>query len=239
LTRYRSSPSRDLVSIPGFTDPFSSLSHLLAAFVFAILTFALVGRGRSSDLEHEPTPRYTARVISLLIFSLSAVLLLTCSGFYHLVGHAGPARAFLQRLDHAAIFILIAGTFTPIHVIMFRGPARWAMLALIWTIAILGATFKTVYFASTPATLGLVLYVCMGWIGAIPITMLWRAYGAKFIAPLLLGGVAYTIGAAIEWAEPRPLLASIIRAHELFHVAVIAGLALHWRFISIIAVRRV
>lgn len=224
----------DLHSIPGFTDPVSSLSHLGGAVVFAVLGVALVRRARRTprrDIGDRAAISLAARLVSLAVFSASAVLLLATSGVFHMLGHAGPARGVLQRLDHAAIFVLIAGTYTPIHAILFRGVWRWGMLAFIWTFAALGVTLKSIFFASTPATLGIALYVGMGWIGLLSMIALARRFGAPMIWSLLAGGVAYTLGAVVEWAEPRPLIAAVVRAHEVFHVAVLVGLGLHWWFI--------
>jgi channel protein (hemolysin III family) len=94
----------------GFTDPVSSWSHLLAAVAFFIGAFLLCHRGRGN----------AARVTSLIVFSLSLVFLFSMSGVFHLLERGGTARAVLQRLDHAGIWVLIAGTFTPIHTILFR-----------------------------------------------------------------------------------------------------------------------
>ncbi|MBC7770991.1 MAG: hemolysin III family protein [Pyrinomonadaceae bacterium] len=224
----------DIFSIQGFADPFSSLSHLLGAAVFSGLSFTLVRKGWRA--RHPPRlGAHGGRVASLVIFAFSAVLLLSLSGVYHLLGHHAPARAVLQRLDHAAIFILIAGTATPIHTIMFRGPLRWGILGFMWTLAGLGVTLKSIYFNDTPESLGLILYVGMGWFGGASMIAIARRFGFRKILPLFLGGIAYTLGAAIELIEPTPLIAGVIRAHELFHVFVLLGLALHWRFIWNIA----
>lgn len=216
-----------LLSIPGFADPFSSLSHLLAAGVFAVLAVPLVIRGvRTADEGSR-----NGREISLSIFAASAVFLLSMSGVFHLLSFGGAPRAVLQRMDHAAIFVLIAGTFTPIHVILFRGVLRWGPLALIWLCAVLGVTLKSVYFTSTPPLVGLALYLAMGWAGILPIFVLWRRKGLRFVRSLLIGGLAYTAGAVAEGIEPPALIEGVIRAHEIFHVAVIVGLGFHWRFI--------
>lgn len=222
----------DLFAIPGFTDPVSSLSHLIGAGVFAILAVPLVHKGLRT---RDAAGRWNGRVLSLAIFAASAVLLLTLSGVFHLLDRGGTARDVLQRLDHAAIFVLIAGTCTPIHAIMFRGPTRWGALAAIWTVAAVGVTLKSIYFVSTPPALGLGLYLGMGWLGGLSIVALWRRRGLWFVMPLLLGGLAYTAGAAIEGAEPGPMIGGVIRAHEIFHIAVLVGLGPHWRFVWSIA----
>lgn len=220
----------ELRAIPGFADPFSSISHLLGAVFFAGMTIPLLCKARRT-----PGGASAGRVASLIIFAFSSVLLLSMSGVFHLLEFGGAARQVLQRLDHAAIFILIAGTFTPIHTIVFRGVLRWGMLAFIWTVAVLGVTLKSVYFTSTPEGLGVSLYVGMGWFGLLSMIVLTRREGFRMVVPMLLGGIAYTVGAVIEFANPRPLVAGVIRAHEIFHVAVLAGLAAHWWFVWSIA----
>ena len=221
-----------LISIPGFTDPFSSLSHLAGAASAALLAVPLVRRGWRGSPGCEGRG---GRLLSLVVFAASAVVLLSMSGVYHLLGHTGPARDVLQRLDHAAIFVLIAGTFTPIHAIVFRGRWRWGMLVFIWAFAVTGVTLKSVFFKAMPPTLGIVLYLGMGWFGVLSMVGLTKRFGARMVLPLLLGGLVYSAGAAIEWAEPAPLIDGIVRAHEMFHVAVLLGLGLHWRFVWSIA----
>lgn len=224
----------DLLPIPGFADPISSLSHLIGAFVFAALGEPLLRKGRR--MRTLPDDRAPAgRCVSLAIFAVSAVLLLSFSGIFHLMPREAPARQVLQRLDHAAIFLLIAGTATPVHAILCRGVWRWGMLSLIWTLALVGVTLKSVYFASMPQSLGLGLYVGMGWVSVISLGAIARGCGIRRTFPIIIGGVVYTLGAALELANPRPLITGVVRSHELFHVAVLIGLALHWRFIWSIA----
>src|SRR5687768_10953745 len=138
-----------MLSIPGFSDPVSSLTHLAAAVVFAILGGFLIAQGRGD----------ARRVISLAVFAASCVLLLSFSGVYHLLAPATAARGVLMRLDHAAIFVLIAGSFTPVHAILLRERWQRHLLGWIWGAAIAGLTLKTVYFDAVPAWLGLLMYL--------------------------------------------------------------------------------
>jgi channel protein (hemolysin III family) len=209
-------------SIPGFAEPFSSLSHLIGALVFASLAFFLIRRGRGDS----------ASIVSLSVFALSSVFLLSMSGVYHLLMPGGTARAVLMRLDHAAIFVLIAGTFTPIHVILFRDWWRWGMLAIIWTAAMAALVFKTVFFSGFPQVLGVVMYLGLGWLGAISAIALWQRFGFRFVRPLLWGALAYTIGTVVEFISEPILIPGVVGAHELFHVAVLVGLGFHWYFID-------
>lgn len=208
-------------AIPGFSDPVSSLTHLAGAAVFAWLGLPLVLRGRG-DLR---------RAASLGVFAFSCVVLLAISGTYHLLAPGGEARDVLQRLDHAAIFVLIAGSFTPVHAILFRGAGRWGMLAGVWTVAIAALTLKTLYFDSIPEWLGLAMYLAFGWLGVLSWIALARRFGIRYVMPALWGALAYTLGALADFLHWPTLVPSVVGPHELFHVAVLAGISCHWMFV--------
>lgn len=209
-----------VIPIPGFTDPFSSLSHLFGALVFAALSVPMLLRAKGQ----------TDRLVSVAFFCFGAVLLLSVSGVYHLLDPTGAAHGVLRRLDHAAIFVLIAASFTPAHVLLFRGWGKWGILTLVWTYAIVAIVLKTVFFQDVPPTLGLALYLGMGWIGLFTGISLWRRYGFQFMQPILWGGVAYTIGGVLEGLHWPVLVPGVIQWHECFHVAVLVGLTFHWAF---------
>ncbi len=212
--------SIEIISIPGFNDPVSCFTHLLGALIALVAGVQLV---------RHAAPNAATR-LSLAAFSGSAVFLLSMSGVFHLLPD-GPGRAVLQRLDHAAIFTLIAGTFTPVHAILFKGVGRWGMLAFIWTFAIVGITLKTIFFEDIPYWFGLLLYLGMGWMGAVSMVMSWRTYGFRSIRHLLWGAAAYTVGAIIELVGQPVLIPGVLEAHEIFHVFVLLGLIEHWRFV--------
>lgn len=214
-----------MLSIPGFSDPVSSLSHLAGAAVFAVLGAFLLWRGRGDP----------ARAASLAVFVFSCVLLLSLSGVYHLLTPKTAARGVLMRLDHAAIFVLIAGSFTPVHVILLRERWQQHLLGWIWAAAIAGLTLKTVYFDSVPAWLGLLMYLGLGWLGVISTAALVRAFGVRFVLPLVWGALAYTLGAGADYARWPVLIAGVVGPHEVFHLAVLAGISFHWTFIRGIA----
>jgi channel protein (hemolysin III family) len=165
------------------------------------------------------------------VFAFSCVVLLSLSGVYHLLSPGTAGRDVLQRLDHAAIFVLIAGTFTPVHGILFKGIGRWGMIVLIWTAAITGVTLKTIFFKGVSEWLGLTFYLGLGWIGALSGVVLYRRYGFAFLKPLLWGALAYTVGAVLEFVRQPILIPGVIGPHELFHAAVLTGAACHWKFV--------
>jgi len=215
-------PTQPIIPIYGFSEPFSSISHLFAAVIFLFLGIRLIYRERDSLI----------KITSLSIFIFSSVFLLSMSGVFHLLEPLSSARDVLQRLDHAGIFFLIAGTFTAVHSILFRGIWRWGMLLLIWTIAITSITLKTIYFHDMPEWLGVSLYLGMGWLGAITGILLYRRFGFVFIKPLVYGALAYTAGAIMEFIRLPVLIPGVIGPHESFHIAVLIGLGYHFAFVS-------
>lgn len=216
-------------SIPGFTDPFNSLSHLIGAFIFLIYGIKLIGLARG----------HRGWVTAVSVFVFSVVFLLSMSGVYHLLEHDSTARAVLQRLDHAAIFGLIAGTFTPVHVILFKGFFRWGILVFVWVLAIAGMTLKTIYFYDLPAGLGLMFYLGLGWIGILSAYLTHKLHNFRVIRPLVYGALAYTTGAVLEFLNMPIIIPGVIGPHELFHLAVLLGIAYHWKFVtSLIILKR-
>ena len=211
----------DTYPILGFAEPVGSLIHLLGAGVFAVLTWFLVRRGRGD----------ARRVAALGLFSFSCVLLLSLSGVYHLLDEGGTARAVLGRLDLAAIFVLIAGTQTPLQVIYFRGVARWGVLALAWTLAITGITLFSVFYDSLPYGLGTTIYLLLGWIAGGSGFVLWRRYGTADVKLLLLGGLVYTVAAILLGLGWPVLIPRVIGAHEVWHFNVIVAMSLQWAFV--------
>jgi len=210
-----------LYNLPGFHEPFSAISHLLGALVFLILGCVLLVRGRGDRL----------RLSFLGVYAFSTVFLLSMSGVYHMLVRGGIPNKVLERLDHGAIFILIAGTFTPAHGILFHGWLRWCPLLFMWTAAITGVTLKTIFFNDLPEWLGLTFYLTLGWCGIFSGVLLERRYGFNFIKPLLIGGVAYSIGGVVDFLRWLVVLPGVVHAHEVFHVAVLLGVFFHWLFV--------
>jgi channel protein (hemolysin III family) len=174
-------------------------------------------------------------VAVVAVFAASAVALLVASASYHTLTRGVAVRDLLQRLDHAAIFVLIAGTFTPVHTNLFRGLWRWGMLAIVWLLALGGITLKAVYFGGVSETVGMMMYLGMGWLGIVSGTALAFRSGLRHVAPRLLGGVAYMLGAVAEYPRWPVVVPEVIGWHEMFHVAVLAGLGMHWWFVWSIA----
>ena len=210
----------EIHSIPGFSDPVSSISHLLAVPVAVVLGWSLLRRGRGFT-----------QVAFLGVYVFSCVFLFSMSGVYHLLPRGSDGRLVLERLDHAAIFVLIAGTFTAAHGILFTGLARWLPLFLVWAAVAAGITLKTIFFSDIAEWVGLSFYLGLGWIGIFSTIVIWRRHGTAFIKPLVAGGVAYTAGAMLEFLSCPSLIPGIVGPHELFHMFVLVGAGLHYRFL--------
>ena len=207
-------------AIPGFREPFSCISHLIAAVVFAAIGVRLVQLGHGSR----------CRTASLAVMAVSTVFLLSMSAVYHMLD-PGDGRYVMRLLDVAGVFALIAGTATPMLVILFRGWQRWLPLLLMWSLSATGITLRAVFEESLPKYAGTVIFLFLGWCGAIPCIALWRRYGYGFVEPLLWGGVAYTLGALLILFRWPVLIPGVISYHELWHIAVLIGISLHWKFV--------
>lgn len=208
-------------SLPGCSEPIGCFSHLLGAVGFAVLSFYMIPK----------LIRATGIRIPLLVFALATVGLLSISGIYHSLPLEGESRPIMQRIDHAAIFVMIAGTFTPVQCLLFSGFFCWSVTGFIWLYAIAGVAMKSAMFSSVPAWLSLGSYLLMGWIGVLSALVLCRLYGFKFVYPLLAGAIAYTVGAMIDFFDRPVIIQGIVGPHEVFHLAVLLGLSYHWLFV--------
>ncbi len=210
-----------IIPFLGVAEPISSTVHFVGAVVAAGLASSLARRAHTDPIARR----------CLWVFTASVVFLLTMSGAYHSLPHGGLSREVLQRLDHAGIFVLIAGTFTAAHGLLFRGLWRRGMIVLMWTLGSVGVAAKVVFFESISESTGLLLYLAMGWLGAVSIVKLVSEKRHRQAAYLWAGGVVYTVGAAGDHlaGSDLTLLPGVLEAHELFHVAVIGGIATHWK----------
>jgi hemolysin III len=202
-------------------EPVSSMTHLGAAVAAAVGAFSLVGLGGRD--------RQRTAVLTLYVFSV--VVSMAISGFFHSAERGGPTRDLLQRLDHYAIWLLIAVAFTAIHGIACRGFWRWGILCIVWAYGLTGIALQMLWFDVFSRWPGLGLYLGMGWIGIASIIKLGRDLGFSAVRPLIHGGLFFTFGALAQPLGIPVLVPNWLGPHELFHVAVIVGMFLQWRFI--------
>lgn len=162
-----------------------------------------------------------------LAFGLSALLMFATSALYH--ASRDPAvRLLLRRVDHAAIYVLIAGTYTPFTLGALRGSWGWSLAVAIWTLALLGIAFKTTSLGFRFHRTSVALYVLMGWLAIVAIKPLMQALSTFELAWLLAGGLCYTGGVAFYVWKSRPY------THAIWHVFVLAGVACH--FVAVLSV---
>lgn len=188
--------------------------HAGAAVAAVIVTVLLVWQAREDPL----------RLLTLLIFGLTLIVLYVVSAVYHIGRWRGRWHTFLRAFDHANIFLVIAGTYTPLCVNVLAGWVRGTVLGLVWTLAIVGAALS-VFTLRLPRWLNAVLYIGMGWVALISLPQMLERLPWTAIAMLFLGGLLYTAGAVV-YALKRPNPAPrYFGFHEIFHLFVIAGSA--------------
>lgn len=209
------------IAFLGFYEPVSSLTHFLAALLSIVGLFFLLKRGRGSG----------ARVSSLCLYTFCMVFLFSMSGVFHLLEAEDPARGVLQRLDHAGIWIMIAGTFTPIHTILFRGPWRWGVLIPVWTFAIIGLVFQVIFFHDFPEWLSLSLFLTLGWFGLFTMYKFYKKFSHKSLRLMISGSLIYSIGAIVDFARWPTLISGVVGPHEIFHIFIVIATFLFWLFI--------
>jgi len=162
----------------------------------------------------------TWNVIGVSVFAASMMLLYSASTLYHALKH-DKAKQFFRMMDHGAIFLLIAGTYTPFTLGILRGPWGWTLLVLIWTLAAVGLTLKAV-FGSRFNKLSVVLYLLMGWLVVIAAPEVLRVMPLSGLAWIAAGGIAYTGGVGFYAAHRVPY------AHFAWHLFVLAGTTCHF-----------
>lgn len=206
-------------SVVCFHDPISSLTHLLGAAFFGYLAWLLMRRGAD----------HPARAF-LLVYAVACVYQLGVSGIYHSLA-PGAERQLLLRCDMAAIFALIAGTFTAVHGLMFRGLMRWLPLVFIWSVGAVGMALAWFFFDDVAESTWLKMYLAQGWFGLFSAIMIFRSYGYRQIILPVCGGVVFTIGGVIEANEGIVLISNWFGAHEVFHLAVLLGMWCFWKYV--------
>ena len=160
------------------------------------------------------------QVTSTAIFGTTLILLYTASTLYHAF-RAERAKRILQRFDHAAIFLLIAGTYTPFVLVTLRGPWGWSLFGVTWGLAVIGVMLKC-WFTGRFRVLSTVIYLVMGWLILIPIKPLLAALPSGGFAWLLAGGACYSLGTIFYLWKRLPY------HHAIWHVWVLAGSVCQW-----------
>jgi hemolysin III len=167
------------------------------------------------------------KIILSSIYSVCAIFIFTCSSIYHGQKEEEDDTNPWRKLDHIAIFFMIAGTYTPISWVYLDVYWRWSIIGAQWLLVILGLVFKLIYIKS-PRWLTIVIYLLMGWMALIPLGQLLATMPFSSIMLLFAGGVAYSVGAIIyALKKPNPF-PGVFGFHEIFHSLIIIGAVLHY-----------
>ncbi len=194
--------------------------HQWAFFVSLALGAALVvfaGSGRAR--------------VAVLVYALSLSGLLGTSALYHRVTWTPAARRRMRRLDHSMIFVLIAGTMTPIALLAMHGTTALVLLCVVWGAALLGIVMKLVWI-DAPKWLPALIYCLVGWSGVFAIGSLLGSVGVLAVAGIALGGILYTVGAVIYATQRPDPVPTVFGYHEVFHVLVVVAAAVHFAVIA-------
>jgi hemolysin III len=202
-----------------FRDPVSGLTHF-AGFLFSLAALVLL-------VTHAANKGTTWHIVSFAIFGTSLILLYGASSMYHLLPLSPRGITILRRIDHSMIFVLIAGTYTPVCLIPLRGVWGWSLFGIVWSLAIAGI-FQALFWIHAPRWFSTLLYLIMGWIVIVAFYPLVQSISFIGIVWFVLGGLWYT-GGALIYALKRPNpVPGIFGFHEIWHLFVMAGSFCHF-----------
>ena len=171
--------------------------------------------------------------ISTAIFTLTAVMLFGTSAVYHRGNWAPRTFAVLRRLDHANIFFIIAGTYTPLTVMLLEGTTRTVVLAVVWSGALVGVLLR-VFWLGAPRWAYVPLYLALGWVAVGFIGPFYTAGGMAVVTMIIVGGLCYTVGAVIYGTKWPRGSERYFGFHEIFHALTIAGFTCHYIAIALV-----
>ena len=203
-----------------FRDPINALTHLTGAILSLIGIVAMLGL---IIVEKNVTP---LTLISVLAFGCGLICLYSTSFIYHASLGSQERILHLKKLDHAMIFILIAGTYTPFCLLCLSGTMRIVMMIAIWGVALIGIFLKVAWI-NMPRWLGTGLYIFLGWFALFVVGQLYAALPLPGFILLVAGGVMYTVGGVI-YAIKKPNFSKEFGFHEFFHIFVILGSLCHY-----------
>ncbi|MEN8700080.1 MULTISPECIES: PAQR family membrane homeostasis protein TrhA [Bacillus] len=201
-------------------EPINGLTHLAGAILSFIGLLAMV-------IKASMVTSSAVAIASSIAFGVSMILLYSASATYHMVIAKDKVIAFLRRLDHSMIFVLIAGSYTPFCLVSLNGTTGWVIFSIVTLVAVCGVIFKMVWF-NCPRWLSTVLYIAMGWIIVLAFSPLSDAMSFHGVFLLLLGGIFYTVGGIIYAVKPKFLEFKHMGFHEIFHVFIMMGSMAHF-----------
>jgi hemolysin III len=204
-------------------EPFCGFTHLAAAVMSILALRRLQQRVSASD--------DLAKRRSLAFFGWSLIVLFSASALYHLAELPPAALEWTRRLDHAAIFLLIMGTYTGVCFNALSGAWRRWILGIVWSVGAAGIIMK-LGVTCLPEAISTALYVGLGWVGVVIFPILARTFGLLSLSWILSGGFAYTGGAYVDLLQWPSEPWGVLGHHEIFHLAAMLGAFTHFVFIS-------
>jgi hemolysin III len=204
-----------------FREPVNGLTHLGGAVAALVGEIVLLIIAWPNEF----------KVVSILVYGLSLIALFSASSAYHLIQANTKIIQGLRKLDHSAIYILIAGTYTPFCVLAFSGFFHWDMLAIVWSFALVGIIVK-IFYIKAPRWLNAAIYVLMGWLGISAVGQVSAALPVGAIVWLIVGGVIYTLGAVVYATRIFNFIPGKFGFHEIWHIFVLLAAMAH--FISVV-----
>ena len=215
-------------------DPGSAITHFIGMMMALFASTPLLIRAANNpDRIH---------LISLAVFITSMVLLYMASTVYHTLNLSERSNRILRKIDHMMIFVLIAGSYTPVCLVVLGNAAGYRLCALVWGIALAGILIKA-FWITCPKWFSSLLYIGMGWVCVLAFTQILNALSAAAFGWLLAGGIIYTIGGII-YALKLPVFNQLHKtfgSHEIFHLFVMGGSICHfilmYCFVSVMPIR--
>lgn len=204
-------------------EPVNSLTHWGGAVLAlaGLITLLIVGW------------EGTAKIVSLAVYGVSLVLLFSASATYHMVQVKDHALEVFRKVDHAAIYLLIAGTYTPFCVNAFSGFWKWGLLGIIWSLALIGVSVK-VFYVRAPRWLNAGIYVLMGWLSIAALGQMLAVLSPWVLGWLFTGGLIYTVGALVYVTKIFNFVPGVFGFHEVWHIFVLLAAAAH--FLAVLGV---
>jgi hemolysin III len=206
-------------------EPVNGLTHLggaIAAFFGQIALLISAWNG-------------AAKMVSVIIYGLSLIAMFSASAAYHMARVGPAALQTLRKLDHSAIFLLIAGTYTPFCLLAFTGFWRWGLLAVIWAIATIGIVVK-IFYLKAPRWLNAAVYVIMGWLCVMAVPQMPSVLPLSSMVWLFAGGVVYTLGAVVYATRIFNFVPGKFGFHEVWHIFVLLGALAHFIAVMLLLV---
>jgi hemolysin III len=202
-----------------YREPVNAISHMAGALGSIVgLTLMVVFAAMRADVWH---------VVSFSIFGTSLILMYTSSFLYHGLRISDQALLVFRRIDHIMIFIVIAGSYTPLCLVPLRGPWGWSLFGTVWGIALVGIFIK-IFFMNVHRWISTLIYLIMGWLCMVAIYPLVKTLEPICLFWLAMGGLFYSIGALVYGLKKPNPIPDIFGFHEIWHLFVILGSACHF-----------